>query len=114
VDRPQLASLRALDNYYMVVLGEVGLVGLGIFLLLCWKICRLVWAPAAGRVVPDGGSRGLCAAMVAACTAFLFLSATFDAWGFSSARIFWVVVALGVSLHDAPESVSPLRPARRP
>jgi hypothetical protein len=112
-DHPHLASLRALDNYYLVVLGETGFLGLGVFLLLCWKIGRFVLAMPGEPAVPGEQVQSLRAAVAAAAVAFMFLSATFDAWGFSSARIFWIVVALGVASHDArPGRAAFARPRR--
>ncbi len=98
-DHPQLQSLAALDNYYLVVVGETGLVGLAAFLTLCSQICRRVWRPRRRRA-PTDELTSFRAAVVSAAVAFFFLSATFDAWAFSSVRVFWVLVALGVAAAD--------------
>jgi O-antigen ligase len=99
---PHLRQLEALDNYYLIVIGELGVLGLVAFLALLGCVCRSVWWPRMSSI--EG--RSLQAALMAACVSFLFLNATFDAMVFSAARLFWIIVAAAVVLNEAT------RPAR--
>lgn len=92
-------SFAVLDNYYLAVAVESGLLGVGSLLIIwgaiAWVLLRR------RRLPPPIGSeiQDLRAAFFSSALAFMVLCLTFDAMGLMTlSKFFWVIVGLGVAL----------------
>jgi len=100
-------SFQYVDNYFLKTLGEMGVLGVLALLLMVGFV--LLRAFSSGHRQQDAESRSLAVALFASTVAFSFQTATFDSFSFSkSAGVFWVVVALAMSL--AVDTTGPAAP----
>jgi O-antigen ligase len=94
-----LPRYRILDNQYLGLLIEAGIVGLVAFLALL--VTALVVALRLSRTLPDPSDRGLARSLMAtiACAALSCL--TFDVFGFPqvSGMLFFAIGAIGVLIR---------------
>lgn len=91
-------TFESLDNHYLVILGETGVLGLAVFLALLLKIYRGVNSETRGLLQEKQSLR---AAILASCIAYFFLTAVFETLAFEgSAKIFWIIVALGMLFKE--------------
>jgi O-antigen ligase len=103
------------DNQYLKVMVELGLLGLFGLLLLFFGWIKEIWH-AAGKANPR--DRDLLVAVSAACIAYMVTLATYDSFGFAQVTyLFFIIAGLGASLArislrtvkvDMPESAEAL------
>jgi O-antigen ligase len=90
-----LPSYRILDNQYLGLLIEAGIVGL--LALLALLVTTLVVARRLSRSLPEAEDRSLARSLMAAVASAAFACATFDAFGFPqvSGMLFFLIGAVG-------------------
>jgi len=112
-----MPQYRILDNEYLLLLIETGVVGCGALLVLFWVAIRTAWRHrfgAAGRIV--GGAPTLGAALAASIAAGVLGFALFDALSFPMVPglMFLLLGTSGAMRRLALESADPLPPQGGP
>jgi O-antigen ligase len=94
-----LPSYRILDNQYLGLLIEAGIVGLVAFLALL--VTALVVALRLSRTLPDPSDRSLARSLMATIACAALSCATFDAFGFPqvSGMLFFAIGAIGALIR---------------
>jgi O-antigen ligase len=94
-----LPSYRILDNQYLGLLIEAGVVGLVAFLALL--VTALVVALRLSRTLPDPSDRSLARSLMATIACAALSCATFDAFGFPqvSGMLFFAIGAIGALIR---------------
>lgn len=99
-------SYGYVDNYYLTTLGESGIIGILLLVLLLGRILYVLWKSARfsslGPIADErspGETRSLVAALIAATIVFLFQTGTFDSFTFSKpSGLFWIITGIGMAV----------------